>query len=114
MPLLPATAVANAGGIAQVRIQHSRSGIQWVVSQMSVQSQPLRSGAAVTINLNGQFVTNSPFLPQTASGQPFITLNASDLITADFSFLTLGDVAILNLFYVETHWGNAENVGNVV
>jgi hypothetical protein len=114
MPLLPATAKAVAGGTAQVRIQHNRSGLQWVVSQLSVESNPLRTGATATIKLNGQFVSDTPFLPQTASGQPFITLNASDLLTADFAFLTVNDVAILNIFYVETYWGNAPYVGGVV
>lgn len=114
MALLPVTAIAGAAGTAQVRIQHGRSGLQWVVSQISVQSIPLRTGATVTVNLNGQYWTSTSVLPATASGQPFITLNASDLLTADFAFLTVGDSAILNLFYVETHWGNADNVGNVV
>jgi hypothetical protein len=114
MPVKAETARAGVAGTAQVRVQQNRSGIQWVLSQFSCDSVPQRAAASVTVKLNGQYVTSSPFLPQTASGQPFITLNASDVLTADFAGLTNGDVAIFNLFYAETHWGNADNVGNVV
>jgi len=114
MAAFPGTAIAGAAGTAQVRIQHARSGIVWVVSQIGVTSSTLRSGSTATVSLNGQYITSAQFLPQSAQGQPFITLTGADVLTIDFAGLTSGDTAIANLLYEEGLWGQQRYLGTVV
>lgn len=113
MPDFAASARAVTGGTAVVRIQHNRSGIVWVVSQIAVESIPARPAANATIRRNGRYITSTATLPASAQGQPFYQLNASDLIEVSFANLGVGDNAIVSLLYTEDIWG-VRQTGEVV
>lgn len=104
---------ANALGIATINVQHNKSGIIWVVSQISVESSPVRPAANVAVTRNGRPMTTTAVVPATASGQPFYRLNASDILTLTYRNLTSGDTAIATISYSETLWGQF-NDGSVI
>jgi hypothetical protein len=104
---------ANAAGIAVCRFQLNRSGVVWVVSQISVRTSPARQNTSVTITRNGQTMTTTSVVPATAGGQPFYRLNNSDVLEATYTGLTVGDSAITTLSYSESLWGQP-NDGNVI
>lgn len=113
MPDFPISARANASGIAVVRFQLNRAGVIWVVSQISVFSTPARQAATCNVTRNGQPMTNTSFLPATASGQPFYRLNPSDVLELTYRNLTNGDTAQAVISYSESLW-NQPNDGNVI
>lgn len=113
MPDFVASARAASNGVATVLIQHNKSGIQWVVSQISVRSDPIRNTAQCRVSRNGQQLTNTALVPSTASGQPFYRLNAADALEVVFSNLTSGDFAYVTVSYSEGLWGMA-NDGTVI
>lgn len=104
---------ADATGTAVVPIQHNRSGIVWVVSQIGVRSNPARPAGSVRIARNGQELMTSAILPATAGGYPFYQLTSMDILTVTVANLTAGDTAIVTASYQESLWGQA-NSGNVV
>jgi hypothetical protein len=104
---------ADAAGNATVIIQHNRSGIVWVVSQIGVRSNPSRPAGSVRILRNGQELMTSSVLPATAGGYPFYQLTSMDVLAVVFANLTSGDTAIVTASYQESLWGQV-NTGNVV
>lgn len=106
VPDFSASARADASGNATVRIQHNRSGIVWVVSQIAVENTPTTPSAAKAIvRRNGRYLTSTSIVPASAQGQPFYALNAPDVLEIDFSNVPVGDTAIVTLSYQETLWG---------
>lgn len=100
-----ATASADSTGTAVVTITPDKSGVQWTIAQLGVESVPPRGTATATIRLNGRYVTSTIVMPQSAGGQPFINLQYNDQFTVTFSGLTVKDEAIVTYFYNESLWG---------
>lgn len=98
--------VPAAGTTCQVRIQHNRSGIDWVVSQISVETIPATPAGLAVVRRNGRYLTDTTQLPAGAQGQPFYKLSASDVLTIDFSNLVAGTTAICTVSYQEGTWGS--------
>lgn len=113
MPDFVASARAASNGTATVEIQQTKSGLVWVVSQMAVESQPVRNTAKCTVKRNGQLMTTTAIVPATAGGNPFYRLNAGDILSFFFENLTSGDTARAIISYEESQWGQA-NTGAVV
>lgn len=113
MPDFVASARAASNGAATVLIQHNKSGIVWVVSQISVRSDPVRNTASCRVSRNGQQLTSSALVPSTAAGQPFYRLNAADALEIAFANLQSGDFAYVTVSYSETQWGQY-NDGTVI
>jgi len=103
------TAQAGSDGTATVTIPPVLSGLQWTISQSSIESIPLRGGASCTTKLNGNMVTTSQVIPATASGAPAINVQAGDVLTYQFAGLTQGDTAKVTIFYNESQWGSPPN-----
>lgn len=113
MPDYVGSARAASNGIATVLVQHNKSGLQWVVSQISVRSDPVRNAAKCEVKRNGQQMATSALVPSTASGQPFYRLNAADALEIVFSNLQSGDFAYVTVSYSEAQWGQY-NDGTVI
>lgn len=105
MPDYVVSSRAAADGTATVHIQHNKSGIVWVVSQLSVQDVPSSSVGQCTVKRNGQLMTTTSIVPATAGGQPFYRLNAGDDLECAFTNLTPSANAIVTASYSETQWG---------
>lgn len=105
MAATPYTARANASGACTISISPDKSGIQWTIAQVGVESQPVRTTGTVTTRLNGNYVTSSAVLPTASSGAPAFNLQTNDKLTFDFAGLTSGDTAIVTIYYTESQWG---------
>lgn len=106
VPDFSASQRADASGNATVTIQHNRSGIVWVVSQIAVEKSPdTPSAARAIIRRNGRYLTSTSIVPASAQGQPFYALNAPDTLEIEFSNLSVGDTGVVTVSYQETLWG---------
>lgn len=105
MTVLSQSAQAGANGAATVTVAVNKSGIQWVVAQMSVEARPASPNGVCTVRMNGNYYTSTATLPATAGGQPALTLQAQDALTFEFSALTPGTTGVVTIWYVETPWG---------
>jgi hypothetical protein len=110
MTILSQSATAGANGQAVVTITPGKSGIQWAIGQMSVESSQGSQTGQVFIRVNGKLYTSASFLPMAASGQPALLLQGADIMTATFTGLTAGDSGIVNCWYNESLWGTVPKV----
>lgn len=113
MPDFSTSARADAAGEATCLIQHNKSGLIWIVSQLAVESIPERSAARTFVYRNDRFLTSSSIVPASAQGKPFYRLNAGDKLEVRFDNLTSGDTAIVTVSYNEAEWGSTE-AGDIV
>jgi hypothetical protein len=113
VPDFIASARAGSDGTATVTVQQNLAGLVWVVSQISVTSEPLRAAANCTVRRNGQLMTTTSIVPATAGGQPFYRLNSGDTLTFEFTNLTANDIARATVSYSESQWGEY-NDGSVI
>lgn len=105
MTMLSLSATADATGKATVEITPNKSGVQWTVAQIGVETIPVRPAGNATTRLNGRYVTSTAVLPSSAGGQPFINIQPIDKLSIDFVGLTAGDSCIVSVFYNESLWG---------
>lgn len=106
MALNTVTATGKADGTAVIDFAHGKAGLQWVVSQISIETVPPRSSATVMVRLNGRYMTSSSDGSAiSAQGPPSIRLQSNDILSVSWAALTLGDQCILTLFYQEGPWG---------
>ena len=110
MPILAFSSFAGVGGTTTVRITPNKSGIQWSIAQVGIESVPQRATANATVRVNGRYITSSAILPSSASGTPAINLQYFEEMTVDFVGLTSGDNAVVTVFYTESPWGYTPNV----
>lgn len=100
------TAIAIAGGTATVDITPVPGGLQWIVWQFTVETIPVRGAAQATVRRNGRYLTSTIVgSSSSAQGPPSLQLAPSDELTCTWVGLTVGDEAILTLFYEETEMG---------
>lgn len=99
------SAFVGASGTATLIIVPDKSGIQWVVAQISVDCSPSRPEGNATVRKNGQYVTSTITLPQTAGGEPALLLQYFDTMTITFSGCQPGDNVIGTVYYNEVPWG---------
>jgi hypothetical protein len=104
------TAIAGSTGTATVTVVPNKSGIQWTIGQIGLESIPQNGNASAIVKLNGRYVTSSNVIPASASGVPAVNLEYIDTMTVDFSGLNSGEQAIVNIFYNESLWGTVPNV----
>jgi hypothetical protein len=115
MPELVKSSTAPASGTVTIPFQHYKTGLQWVVSQMTNSTSPFRVGSVLTVNRNGTFITNTPLASgDAATGPPFLLLNASDVLNFVFTGMTLGDTCTATIFYTESQWMPSPQGGYVV
>lgn len=104
-----------ASGTVTIPFTHNKSGIQWVVSQLTNSTSPFRVGSVLTVQKNGQYVTSTPLASgDAATGPPFLILNASDVLSFVFSGMTSGDQCTATIFYTEQAWSENPQGGYVV
>lgn len=112
---LTVSAKANAAGVAALPFGHSKSGIQWVVSQLANSTSPFRVGSVLTVTRNGLYVSSTPLASgDAATGPPFLLLNASDVLLFTFTGMTLNDQCVGTIFYTEQLWSADPQGGYVV
>lgn len=100
------TAVIAAGGIASVQIFHNNAATEWDIYQISVTCGTMTATCIVQINVNGNFVCATPQGSlDTATGPPDIVLNATDVLTINWSNGVVGDQVIANIWYNENPVG---------
>jgi hypothetical protein len=110
MTILAQSATAKADGTAVVSISPTKSGVQWAIGQIAVESAQASQTAEATVRVNGRLYTSAQFLPMTASGQPALMLQAADIMTVEFTNLTPGDTAEVSCWYNESPWGEIPRV----
>lgn len=89
-----------------VQCSHDKQNIRWVVWQLSVESNPIRSSAVVSsVRRNGRYLTSSILVPSAAQGPPSIMLEASNVLEVKFDNMVAGDDAIVTLWYEEVQSG---------
>lgn len=114
MPELRKSVTVGSSGTAVIPFQHYKTGIQWIVSQISNSTQPFRVGSTVTVDRNGTFITNTPLASgDSAAGPPYYLLNASDVLNFTFAGMTAGDQCSASIFYTEGDW-SPNPVGGIV
>lgn len=108
MTLYTVTGVVPAGQtIGGVSYQHGKAGIQWLVYQISVATQPFRAGATASVFINNSYRTSTKYGGNdSAAGAPAWVLNDVDLIAVAWANVMGGDELILNLLYEEVLWGD--------
>lgn len=94
------------GTASTLTITGPASGLQWIIWQLSVSTQPYRASATATVKRNGLLLT-STFNggSDAAQGPPAIILTASDTMTVDWASVTSGDELVCVLMYEEVQWG---------
>jgi len=106
MTALPITATADASGKASCLIALNKSGLNWIVWQVSVESIPVRSSANAVLRRNGIFVSSTIVgSASSAQGPPAFLLHQGDLLTVDWIGMTSGDECIATAFYEEVPIG---------
>lgn len=114
MPALVRSIQAGASGTATLTISGESipTGVVWVVSQISIETLPVRTTASATVRLNGRYISSSAQgSASSAQGPPYISLTSHDVLTIVWTGLTLNDSCIGTLLYNEHIWG--ESLGNV-
>jgi hypothetical protein len=115
MPELRKSATVPASGTVVISFQHYKTGLQWIISQLSNSTNPFRVGSVLTVDRNGGFITNTPLASgDSAAGPPYLLLNASDSLNFTFTGMTAGDVCIASIFYTEGEWSDNPMGGLVV
>lgn len=114
MPELRQSAVVPASGSATIRFQHYKTGLQWIISQLTNSTSPFRVGSVLTVQRNGGYITSTPLASgDAATGPPFLKLDASDYLDFIFTGMAQGDQVIAAIFYTEEEW-TANPVGGVI
>lgn len=102
----PVTATADVNGNATALMKVDKSGVQWHVWQVSVETIPVRSSSRATLRRNGRYVSSTiTGSGATAFGPPALLLNQNDQLTVDWIGMTAGDECIATPFYEEVQWG---------
>ncbi len=99
------TFVAVGATTSTVSIQHGKSGIDWIVWQMTVQSIPRRGSANVTVTRDGLYITSSLVVPSSAQGPPSIVLHTGSVLDTAFAGMLARDECLVTLLYEEVPWG---------
>jgi hypothetical protein len=115
MPDVSKSMTVPASGTVTIPFGHTKSGIQWVVSQLANSTSPFRVGSVLTVQRNGQYITSTPLASgDAATGPPFLLLNASDVLNFIFTGMTSGDQCVGTIFYTEQVWSANPQGGYVV
>ena len=96
--------VGQTGGT--ITIEHGKSGLQWIIWQLTVETIPARLSAQATLRKNGRYVTSTIVgSGSSAQGPPAILLNSNDVLTVLWIGMQAGDELIATPFYEEVPWG---------
>lgn len=115
MPELRQSTIVGPSGSATIRFQHSKTGLNWVVSQIANFTNPFRVGSALTVQRNGGYITSTPLASgDAATGPPFLLLTASDYLDFIFTGMNQGDQVGAAIFYTEEQWSEHPTGGYVV
>lgn len=108
--------IAKADGTCQAVVNDGPpKGLVWVIAQISIETTVFRAGATAVIRRDGRFVANSSLASSdTAYGPPPIMQNHNGAVTCDWAGLTVGDQAIMTIFYDEQDNGAKPNPDFVV
>lgn len=109
MPDLVRSVQAGANGTATVTVSGESvpSGIIYVVSQLSVETLPVRTTATATVRKNGRYLSSTAQgSASSAQGPPYISLSSHDILTITWTGMTLNDSCIATLLYNEHVWGD--------
>lgn len=100
------TANADSTGSATVTVVHGKSGLQWILWQLTIETIPTRTAASAVVRRNGAYITSSIIgSGSSAQGPPAIVLNDSDVLSVTWSNMTQGDECIARLLYEEVPYG---------
>lgn len=109
------TATADSTGTAVVNFETISPGLQWVISQISLETTPFRVGASCVVRRGGRYLTSTIIgSGDTAYGPPSIILLRGVLLTCTWTGLTQGDEAIATIWYEEQPWSNNPSTTQVV
>jgi hypothetical protein len=109
MPDWLGQAKVDANGNASITMNHNKSGIFWIVEQVSTQTGKVSSACTSWITLNGSLVAPSAALTPigssgqgtTAAGLPYVYLSASDQLNINVQGAIAGDQMTIRSQYQE-------------
>jgi hypothetical protein len=102
MPDFIQSAIAKSDGTAEVNVQPVPSGLQWVISQIAVETNPVGTGVTATIRRNGRLLTSTNLgSGSAAQGTPYYLLASGDIFVVDWTGAPVGAQCIMTLSYNE-------------
>lgn len=115
MAILTRSVTADSSGNGTVTIAEVPTGIQWVVSQVGIETVPAGTAVPAVIRLNGRFVTSSANASSDAAqGPPYITINPGDQLTITWSGAPSRCSLIANIYLTEYPYGQINPNAQVV
>lgn len=107
--------VAPGNSTVTVQCNHNKQNVQWIVWQMSVESSDTSTeGEVRSVRRNGRLLTSSFIIPASAQGPPAISLDGSDNLEVEFVGMSVGEEAIVTLFFMEVQVGTPPSAYAVV
>jgi hypothetical protein len=98
----------GAAGTASIDFSPTSPGLNWVVAQFSLETQPFRVGCTCIVRKNGRFLSSTILgSGDTAYGPPAIILYRGDILNFFWNGLQNGDECIATLFYNESTWSQS-------
>lgn len=98
----------GASGIASIDFSPTSPGLNWVVAQFSLETQPFRVGCVCVVRYNGRFLSSTILgSGDTAYGPPAIILYRGDILNFTWTGVQVGDECIATLFYNESQWSTS-------
>lgn len=119
MPDFLGSAVVGNSGMAVIRISHQLPAVVWEISQISASVGPSSTAGNVGIFKNNQLIAptanltpivtpaNQNFIGQTASGDPYVYIQATDEVEIVISSVSSGDSVNIRAQYKEYHENDA-------
>lgn len=92
--------VVAAAGTATITVK-SAGQVPWIVGQVSIEMSSAPVGAACSIRKNGSIITPMIAASDVASGEPYIQLLYTDVLTIEWTGCTPGQVGKATVLYSE-------------
>jgi hypothetical protein len=106
MSSLVRSVTADANGSGTVTFNQIPTGIQWIVSQTTVETIPQGVGCSAYIKRNGRLLSSTPFgSSSSAGGDPAITISPGDDFSIEWQGAPAGSALVGTIFYQEVPYG---------
>jgi hypothetical protein len=92
--------VVAAAGTATITVK-SAGQMPWIVSQISIEMGSAPVGATCAIRKNGSIITPMIAASDVASGEPYIQLLYTDVLTVEWAGCTPGQIGKATVLYSE-------------
>lgn len=102
----------DSTGTGRVDISPDITAVEWDVYQVSVQTNPIRSGCIAAMYFNDAYIHHTMFGSQdSASGAPNTVLNPQDIFTVVWTGGTAQAQATVSIWYSENPVGTSPRPG---